>query len=105
MFSNRTDSSNLQSFLRQIIGHVSPEAAQRGPIAFVEQDDLIELDIQNRTLSIIGVKGEPKSLKEINEVFANRKTNWKPRKEKYPSGVLHIYTHHAVSPMSGGYME
>jgi len=55
-------SGNLQSFLRQIIGHVSPEATQGGPIAFVEQDNLIELDIQNRTLNIIRVKGERKSL-------------------------------------------
>ncbi len=40
------------------IGHVSPEAAQGGPIALVEEDDLIEIDIPARRLCIVGVRGE-----------------------------------------------
>lgn len=39
------------------IGHCSPEAADGGPIALVEDGDLIELDIESRRLNIIGVKG------------------------------------------------
>jgi Dihydroxyacid dehydratase/phosphogluconate dehydratase len=87
------------------VGHVSPEAAQGGPIALVESDDLIELDIPNRTLNIVGIKGARKSMEEINEIIAKRKESWKPKPEKYSSGVLHFYAQHAVSPMQGGYME
>lgn len=39
-----------------VIGHVSPEAAAGGPIAFVEEGDLIELDVENRTISIVGIR-------------------------------------------------
>ena len=37
-----------------VIGHVSPEAAVGGPIALVEQDDLIQIDVHNRKLAIVG---------------------------------------------------
>ncbi len=43
------------------IGHVSPEAAEGGPIALIEEDDLIEIDIPARILRIIGVRGEKKT--------------------------------------------
>lgn len=46
-----------------VIGHVSPEAAVGGPIALVEPDDLIQIDVHNRKLAIVGVKGEPKTPK------------------------------------------
>ena len=87
------------------IGHISPEAAEGGPIALVEEDDLIEIDIPARVLRIIGVKGERKSLEEIDEILAERKKAWKPGEPKYKSGVLKFFSQHAVSPMKGGYME
>lgn len=87
------------------IGHVSPEAAEGGPIALVEEDDLIEIDIANRILRIIGIKGERKTAEEIDAVLAQRKASWQPKEEKYKSGVLKIFSQHAVSPMKGGYME
>ena len=87
------------------IGHVSPEAADGGPIALVEEDDLIEIDIPSRILRIIGVKGERRTEQEINHILSERKKNWKPRAPKYKSGVLKIFSEHAVSPMKGGYME
>lgn len=87
------------------VGHVSPEAAQGGPIALVEQDDLIELDIPNRILRIVGVKGERKTPEEISAILAVRRKEWKPKQAKYTSGVLHFYAQHAVSPMKGGYMK
>lgn len=87
------------------IGHVSPEAADGGPIALVEEDDLIEIDIPNRILRIIGVKGESRTEQEINHILSERKKDWKPRVPKYKSGVLKIFSEHAVSPMKGGYME
>lgn len=86
------------------IGHVSPEAADGGPIALVEEGDLIYINIKERKLEIVGVKGEPKTTEEIGLILAERKKEWKPKEPKYPSGVLKIFSEHAVSPMKGGYM-
>lgn len=87
------------------IGHVSPEAADGGPIALVEEGDLIHIDIPARKLEIVGVRGERKRPDEIEAILAQRKAAWKPRPSKYPSGVLKIFSEHAVSPMKGGYMK
>ena len=87
------------------IGHVSPEAAEGGPIALVEPGDLIEIDIPARVLRIVGIAGEQKTPEEIQRVLELRRAAWKKRPEKYPSGVLKLFSRHAVSPMKGGYME
>ena len=87
------------------IGHVSPEAAEGGPIALVEEGDLIYLDIPNRKLEIVGIQGQPRTAAEVDEILVQRRAKWCPRESKYPSGVLNIYSKHAVSPMKGGYME
>lgn len=87
------------------IGHVSPEAADGGPIALVEEGDLIHIDIAQRKLEIVGVKGEPKSPEEMDSILAQRRAQWKSKPRKYDSGVLNIFSQHAVSPMRGGYME
>lgn len=87
------------------IGHVSPEAAVGGPIALIEENDLIEIDVENRLLQIIGVDGQRLPLDRIDEVLAKRKENWKARPNKYESGILKIFSERAVSPMKGGYMK
>jgi len=87
------------------IGHVSPEAAVGGPIALVEEDDLIEINISKRVLQIIGIKGKKCSNEEVEKVLEERKKNWKPREPKYKSGILKLFSEHAVSPMKGGYMK
>lgn len=87
------------------IGHVSPEAAEGGPIALVEEGDLIQIDIPQRILAIVGVKGEKKSPLEMEEILACRRAAWKPQPPRYKSGVLKIYSEHAVGPMKGGYMK
>ena len=51
-----------------VIGHCSPEAASGGPIALVEEGDLIELDVMERKLNIVGIKGERKTPEEIEEI-------------------------------------
>lgn len=88
-----------------VIGHCSPEAADGGPIALVEEGDLIEIDIPERKLNIIGVKGERKSPEEMDEILAERKKSWKPRERRYKSGVLRLFSEHAVSPMKGAYLD
>lgn len=87
-----------------VIGHVSPEAAEGGPIALVEYDDLIELDIEARVLRIVGIRGERRTPEEIEEILKVRKEAWKPKPNRYNHGVLKIFSEHAVSPMKGGYM-
>ena len=88
-----------------VIGHVSPEAAVGGPIALVEPDDLIQIDVPGRKLAIVGVKGEPKTPEEMDAILAERRANWKPKAPKYTKGLLKLYSQHAVSPMKGAYME
>lgn len=87
------------------IGHVSPEAAEGGPIALVEEGDLIELDIEKRVLQIVGTRGEKLSLEEVDRVLEERRKNWKPKAMKYTTGVLASYSRHAASPMNGGYWD
>ncbi|MDY2760875.1 MAG: dihydroxy-acid dehydratase [Faecalimonas umbilicata] len=87
------------------IGHISPEAADGGPIALVEENDLIEVDIPNRILQIIGIRGEEKSPEEVEEILEERRKNWKPYVAKHTQGVLKIFSENAVSPMKGGYMD
>ena len=88
-----------------VIGHCSPEAADGGPIALVEEGDLIEIDVMERKLAIVGVKGERKSEEEIAQILETRRAAWKPRERKYKKGVLRMFSEHAASPMKGAYLE
>lgn len=88
-----------------VIGHCSPEAIDGGPIALVEEGDLIEIDVVERKLNIIGIHGEKMSPEEIDRILKERKSNWKPRAPKYQKGVLRLFSQHAASPMKGAYLE
>lgn len=88
-----------------VIGHCSPEAVDGGPIALVEEGDLIEIDVKERKLNIIGVNGVHKTPEEIDEILKKRRKNWKPRAPKYSKGVMGLFTRNAVSPMKGAYLE
>lgn len=87
-----------------VIGHVSPEAAEGGPIALVEQGDIILLDIDARQLSIIGTNGQEQTPDEVDAILQARRALWQPKENRYSSGVLKLFSQHAVSPMKGGYM-
>lgn len=86
------------------IGHVSPEAAQGGPIALVEEGDLILIDIPKRKLEIVGINGKKMTPEEIDGILSARKAQWTKPEPKYKSGVLSIFSRHAQSPMKGGNM-
>ena len=88
-----------------VIGHVSPEAASGGPIALVEENDLIHIDAPARVLEIVGVNGKELPPEEITAILEERKKAWKPKAPRYQNGILKLYSQHAVSPMKGGYME
>ncbi len=87
------------------IGHISPEAAEGGPIALVEENDLIEISIPKRILRIVGVNGIRKTPEEMEVILQKRKEVWQKREQRYKRGVLKGFTRQAVSPMKGGYME
>ena len=88
-----------------VIGHCSPEAQAGGPIALVEEGDLIHLDVHRRILEIVGVKGQHKTPEEMEEILAERKQHWQPRPAKYQSGVLRLFSELAASPMKGAYLD
>ena len=86
------------------IGHVSPEAADGGPIALVEENDLIRIDIPARRLEIVGIAGRELPEAEVSQILEKRRQVWHPKEPKYKKGVLKLFSEHAVSPMKGGYM-
>ena len=88
-----------------VIGHVSPEAAAGGPIALVEEGDLIRIDVPARELAIVGINGQPKTPEEMEQILCERRARWQPKPPKYTRGLLKLYSQHAVSPMKGAYME
>lgn len=88
-----------------VIGHVSPEASEGGPIALVEENDLIKIDVKKRQLEIVGINGNPCSNEEITRILQKRRTKWQPKEPKYQDGILSIYTKLASSPMDGGKMK
>lgn len=73
------------------IGHVSPEAAVGGPIALVEEGDIIKINIPEMTLE----------LDVSDEVLAERRKNWTPREPKVTTGYLARYASMVTSGNRG----
>ena len=85
------------------IGHISPEAAEGGPIALVEEGDLIEIDIEKRVLRVCGIHGTPMDEAEIERVFAERRKVLPPLTPPSPRAVFPRFPHPQLSPIMGGY--
>jgi dihydroxy-acid dehydratase len=82
------------------IGHVSPEAAAGGPIAFIEDGDIISYSSSERTLDVIGIDGQKFPGSHIKAILSQRATaGIVPRPER--KGLLARYTRHARSAMEG----
>ena len=77
------------------IGHVSPEAAVGGPIALVEEGDIISINIPENTLNV----------KVSDEVLAERRKNWQPREPKVTTGYLARYRELVTSGNRGAILE
>jgi dihydroxy-acid dehydratase len=86
------------------IGHVSPEAAQGGPIALVEDGDLMLIDIPNRNLSVVGCGGKKMDAREVQAILAERQKRWQPLLRQHPQGILRRYSTRAASAMDGAYL-
>ena len=77
------------------IGHVSPEAAVGGPIALVEEGDIIKINIPETKIE----------LKVSDEVLAERKAKWVPRQPKVTTGYLARYASMVTSGNRGAILE
>ena len=77
------------------IGHVSPEAAVGGPIALVEEGDIIAIDINANTIHV----------KVSDEEMAARKARWQPREPKITTGYLKRYARLVTSADKGAVLE
>ncbi len=76
------------------VGHISPEAAEGGPIALVEEGDLIEIDIPNRRLVLKVPEGE----------LEKRRKAFRPKRKKV-KGVLARYAKLVTSGAKGAILE
>jgi dihydroxy-acid dehydratase len=84
------------------IGHVSPEAVEGGPIALVEEGDLIKIDIHNKKIDLVGINFKKESKEHIQTIFNKRKNIWNNNLHSKPKkGILNVYEKLASSPMSG----
>lgn len=77
------------------LGHISPEAALGGPIAFVQEGDMITVDITNHRLDV----------DITEEEFAKRKENWVPKEPKIKKGYLVRYAAQATSAATGAILK
>jgi len=77
------------------IGHISPEAAVGGPIALVEEGDIIAIDIQANTINV----------KVSDEVLAERRAKWQPREPKVKTGYLARYASMVTSADKGAILQ
>lgn len=87
------------------IGHVAPEAALGGPIGLLQTGDLINVDINNRCLNIVGFDGKECSPEEVDRVLAERRAKWTPPQVKQKHGLLRRYLSHAAPVSKGAYLE
>ncbi|MDH7597255.1 MAG: dihydroxy-acid dehydratase [Methanothrix sp.] len=77
------------------IGHVSPEAAVGGPIALVENGDMISIDIPNRRLDLLVAE----------DVLERRRASWRPPEPRVRGGVLERYRRSVTSASKGGVLR
>ena len=77
------------------IGHISPEAAEGGPIALLEDGDSIQIDLKNRKINV----------NLDNEILEMRRRKWKPIKPKVNSGYLLRYAKMVTSASFGAVLK
>jgi dihydroxy-acid dehydratase len=83
------------------IGHVTPEAIDGGPIALVEEQDLIEINIPERRVEIVGVRNKPMDADAIESVLAERRARWAPPPFRHRRGILSLYSRVAAGSSQG----
>ena len=77
------------------IGHVAPEAALGGPIAFIEEGDIIDIDITNHSMNV----------RVSDEEMSARKAKWQPREPRIKKGYLVRYASLVTSADKGAILK
>ena len=77
------------------IGHVAPEAALGGPIAFIEEGDIIDIDITNHSMNV----------RVSDEEMSARKAKWQPREPRIKKGYLVRYASLVTSADKGAVLQ
>ncbi len=86
------------------VGHVTPEALDGGPIALIEEGDLIEIHVPERRLALAGIQGQRLPENEVERVLAERRANWTPPAPRHSSGILSLYARVARGATAGASM-
>lgn len=86
------------------VGHVTPEAIDGGPIALVEEDDLIEINIPQRSIGITGIKKRALDPRAIEQVLAERRARWVAPPSRHTRGILSLYSRVATGSAEGALM-
>src|SRR3712207_6785931 len=91
-------------FRSPAVGHVTPEAVEGGPIALVEEGDLIEINIPERRLAIVGTRDGRRTPEQMDAILAERRARWTPPPPRHTSGILSLYAKMAAGPSEGAYL-
>jgi len=83
------------------VGYLGPEALDGGPIALVENGDLIRVDIPGRRIDVIGFDGEERTPDEVELQYEQRRLRWQAPVFQH-KGVLRLYTQSASPALQGG---
>ena len=86
------------------VGHVTPEALDGGPIALLEDGDLIEINVPERRLAVVGTADGALSPEAVDALLAERRRRWTRPKPRHERGILSLYSRVAASPSEGAYL-
>ncbi|GHO46765.1 dihydroxy-acid dehydratase [Ktedonospora formicarum] len=83
------------------IGHITPEALDGGPVALIEEGDLIEIHIPERRLAVVGTGDQHLAAEEIERVLAERRARWTPPPPRHSTGILSLFARVAGGASEG----
>jgi dihydroxyacid dehydratase/phosphogluconate dehydratase len=80
---------------------VTPEALEGGPIALISENDLIEINIPERHLDVVGIERKQVPAAEVDRVFAARREQLKLPPSRHSRGILSLYERVACGSSEG----
>jgi dihydroxy-acid dehydratase len=86
------------------VGHVTPEALDGGPIALIEDGDMIEINVPERRLALVGTKDGALTPEAADALLEERRGRWTRPKPRHERGILSLYSRVAASPSDGAYL-
>ncbi len=86
------------------VGHITPEAYDGGPLALVEEGDLIEIHVPERRLAIVGTREGRLSPEAVDALLAERRTHWTQPAPRHTMGILGLLNRTAAGTTEGAYI-